>query len=112
MCSFLNVKNTCIWCQSAQFIWAETETTAEFQINSISVVTFSINNNIKFLENIKQGFKKAISWNKYRSEVTTQPKINNVDYVIDPKFSNINGMFILTFKGGKNDPKRDCFDKY
>ena len=38
------------------------------------VVTLFINENMKFLENIKQGFKRTISWNKYRSEVTTQPK--------------------------------------
>ena len=38
------------------------------------VVTLFINENMKFLENIKQGFKRTISWNKYRSEVKTQPK--------------------------------------
>ena len=31
----------------------------------VPVVALSINDNIKFLENIKQGFKKIISWNKY-----------------------------------------------
>ena len=31
----------------------------------VPVVTLSVNDNIKFLENIKQGFKKTISWNKY-----------------------------------------------
>ena len=45
------------------------------QINSAKlyapVVTSHINNNLKFLESIKQGFKKIISWNKYRSEITT-----------------------------------------
>ena len=40
----------------------------------VPVFTLSINDNIKFLENIKQGFKRAISWNNYRSEITAQPK--------------------------------------
>ena len=40
----------------------------------VPVVTLSINDNIKFLENIKQGFKRTISWNKYKSEITTQSK--------------------------------------
>ena len=40
----------------------------------LSVVALSINNNMKFLENIKQGFKGTTSWNKYRSEITTQHK--------------------------------------
>ena len=54
-----------------------TETTgATFQINNaklyVPVVTLSINDDIKILENIKQGFKRTISWKKYRSEITTQ----------------------------------------
>ena len=40
-------------------------TSATFQINNaklyVPVVTLSINDNIKFLENIKQGFKRTIS---------------------------------------------------
>ena len=53
-------------------------TGATCQINNaklyVPVVTLSINNNIKLLENIKQGFKRTISWNKYRSDIKTQPK--------------------------------------
>ena len=37
------------------------------------VVTLSIDD-IKFLENVKQGFKRTISCSKYRSEITTQQK--------------------------------------
>ena len=59
-------------------------TGATFQINKVKlyvpVVTLSINDNIKFIENIKQGFKKAVFWDKYRSERTAQP----IDYLIDP----------------------------
>ena len=39
-------------------------------------VTMSINDNIKFLGNIKQGFKRTFSWSKYRSEITAQPENN------------------------------------
>ena len=56
-----------------------------FQINNaklyVPVVTFSINDNIIFLENIKQGFKRTIPWKKYRSKIITQQKNNNLDYV-------------------------------
>ena len=51
------------------------KTSGTFQLNNAKlytpVVTFSINDNIKFIENIKQGFKRTIYWNKYRSEITT-----------------------------------------
>ena len=91
-------------------------TSATFQINNaklyVPVVTLSINDNIKFLENIKQGFKRTISWNKYRSEITTQPKNNNFDYLIDPTFRNINRLFVLSIKNGDNDPTRNSFNKY
>ena len=51
-------------------------------------------------------------WNKYRSEITTQTKNNNLDYLIEPTFRNINRMFILSFKNGNDDSARDSFGKY
>ena len=58
-------------------------TATTFQINNsklyVPVVILSINNNIKFLENIKQGSKRTISWNQYRSEITTQKKLKKID---------------------------------
>ena len=60
---------------------------------------------------MKQGFKATISWNKYKLEITAQPKNNNVDYMIDPTFWNIKRMFILSFKNRDNDPARRFFDK-
>ena len=71
-----------------------------------------INDNIEFLENIKQGFKRTISWNKYRSEIATRPKNNNLDYLIDPTFRNMNRLFVLSSKNGDNDPTRYSFNKY
>ena len=76
-----------------------------------TVVTLSINDNTKFLEKIKQDFKRTISWNKYRPEITTQPKYNNLDYLIDPTFININRL-VFSFKNGNDDPTRNPFDKY
>ena len=64
----------------------------------LQVVTFSIKNEHWILKNIKQGFKKAVSWNKYISEITTQPKTNNLDYMMTPTF--------ILFKNDFNDPTR------
>ena len=91
-------------------------TGAAFQINNaklyVPVVTLSINDNMKFLENKKQGFKRTISWNKYRSEITTQTKNNNLDYLIHPTFRNINRLFALSFKNGDYDPTRNYLVRY
>ena len=101
--------------EKVEYKVATTTNSATFQINNVKlyvpVVSLSINDN-KRLENIKQGFKRTISWNKYRSEVTTQPKNNNLDYLIDPAFRNINRLFVFSFKNGKNDPTRNYFEKY
>ena len=63
-------------------------TGTKFQINNaklfVPVATLSINDNIRFLKSIKLGFKRAISWNKYISEITRQTKNNNLEYLIDP----------------------------
>ena len=87
---------------------------ATCQINNaklyVPVVTLSINGNIKFLENAKQGFKRTIPWNKYRSGKTTQSKDNNSQYLIDPTLSNINRLFLLLFTNDDDDPARDSFE--
>ena len=35
-----------------------------------------------------------------------------MNYLIDPTFRSINRLFLLSFKNGDNDPKRNSFDKY
>ena len=94
-----------------------TETTGvKFQINNakryVSVVTLSINDNIKLLKNIKQGFKRTISWSKYKSEITAQTKNNNLDYLIDPTVRKIKRSFALSFKNSNDDSTRDFCDDY
>ena len=72
---------------------------ATFQINNaklyVRVVNLSLNDNIPLLKNIKKGFKLTVSWRKYRSKIKKQTKDNNLDYMIDPVFRNINRLFVL-----------------
>ena len=66
----------------------------EFQITDttlyVPVVTLSKENDIKLLDQLKLGFKRTIKRNKYRSQMTMQPENNNLDYLIDPTFTNFN----------------------
>ena len=78
----------------------------------VSVLTLSKNDNIKFLEYFKQGFRRAITWNKYRSQIRTEPKSNDLDCMIDLTFKNINRSFFLSFENGDDDPARNSFDEY
>ena len=94
---------------------ATERTGATFQTNNaihyVPVVPQSINDNIKFIENIKKGYKRTNSWNKYKSEITTEKKHTNLDDLIDPTCRNINRLFVLSFKNGNDDPTSDSFDE-
>ena len=72
----------------------------------VLVVTLSINDSIKFLDSIKQGLNRTMSRNKFRFNITTQPKNNNLDYLIDPIFRNINRLLVLSFKNGNDSNER------
>ena len=63
----------------------------------VPVVKLSKENDIKLLEQLKSGFKRTIKWNKYRSQITVQPQSNNLNYLIDPTFTNVNRLFVLSF---------------
>ena len=75
-------------------------TALEFQITDtkldVPVVILSKENNIKVLEKLKSEFKKNIKWNKYRSQMTIQNNNNNLNYLIDPTFTNVNRLFLLS----------------
>ena len=45
----------------------------------VLVVNFSIIDSITFLDKMKQWFNRDVPWNKYRPEITTQHKNNNLD---------------------------------
>ena len=75
----------------------------------ILVVTLSKENDIKLLEQLKPGFKRTVKWNKYRSQMTVQSNNNNLNYLIDPTFTNVNRLFVLPFQriAGENNTKKD-----
>ena len=56
--------------------------------------------------------EEKIYWNKYKCEIATQTKNNNLAYLTDPTFQNINRLFILSLKNGNNDSARNSFEKY
>ena len=74
----------------------------------VPVVTLSAEDDNKRLEQLKTGFKRTIKWNKYRSEISNQAKNNNLNYLIDPTFTNVNRLVVLTFE---NEDDRTSFSK-
>ena len=57
---------------------------------------------INFFGELKTGFKRTINWNKCRSEMLNQAANNNLNYLIDPTFTNVNRLFVLSFEN-END---------
>ena len=76
------------------------------------VVTLSKENDTKLLEQLKTGFKWTIKWKKYRSPITVQPKNNNLNYLIDPTFTNLNKLFVLPFTRTDIHDYRNVFSNY
>ena len=66
-------------------------------------------NGKRLLEQLRTGFKRTIKWNKYRSEMTNQAKSNNLNYLIDPTFTKLNRLFVLSFE---NENNKTSFLKY
>ena len=75
----------------------------------VPVVTLSTKDDNKLFQQLKTGPERTIKWNKYRSEMSNQTKNNNLNYLIDPTFSKVNRLFVLSFE---NDLDRTSFSKY
>ena len=78
----------------------------------VPVVTLSKEDDIKLLEQLKSGFKRTIKWNKCRSKMTIQPQNNDLNYLIDPIFMNVNRLFVLSFPRNNNTDSRYYFSNY
>ena len=92
--------------------------TAKFKIEHtklyVPVSPLSKENDTKLLEQLKAGFKRTIKWNKYRSQTTIQPQNNNLNYLVDPAFTNVNRLFVLSFQSiaGENNTTKDYRDSF
>ena len=80
----------------------------------VPVVTLSKQNDTKLLEKLKLGLKRTIKWNTCRSQITIQPQNNKLNYLIDPTFTNVNRLFVLSFQriAGENNTTKDYRDSF
>ena len=68
----------------------------------VPVVTLSTKDNEKLLQQLKSGFKKTISWNKYESSIKTFAQNRYLNYLSNPSFQGANRLFVLSFES-END---------
>ena len=64
----------------------------------VPVVTLSTQDNAKLLPQLKSGFKKTMSWNKYLSKPTLLARNRILNHLIEPSFQAVNRLFVLALE--------------
>ena len=75
----------------------------------VPVVILSTQENTKFLQQLKSGFKRVINWNKYLSKPELLVQNQNLNHLVEPSFQGVNRLFVLAFE---NDDDRTSDDKH
>ena len=65
----------------------------------VPVVTLSTEENAKLLQQLKSGFKRAISWNICLSKPELIRRNPNLNHLVEPSFQGVNRLFVLAFEG-------------
>ena len=91
-------------------------TSATFKLTDtklyVSVLTLSKENYKKLLEQLKSGFKRAVKWNKYISQITIHSQNNNLNYLIDSTFNTFYRLLVFSFVRNAEGDRRDYFSYY
>ena len=69
----------------------------------------STQDNPKLLPQLKSGFKRTISWNKYLANPELLAQIANLNHLIEPSFQGVYGLFVLAFE---NDAQKISDKRY
>ena len=75
----------------------------------VPVVTFSTQDHAKLLPQLKSGFKRTISWNKYLAKPELLAQNANLNHLIEPSFQGVNRLFVLAFE---NNDQRTSNKRY
>ena len=75
----------------------------------VPVVTLQTQYQNQLYKDLKTGISVNFTWSKYRSQMINQTATNNLNFLIDPTFKNINRLFVLAFP---NEEDRRSFSKY
>ena len=75
----------------------------------VPIVTLSTQENTKFLQQLKSGFKRVINWNKYLSKPELLAQNPNLNHFVEPSFQGVNRLFVLAFE---NDDDRRSYNEY
>ena len=63
----------------------------------VPVVILQTDDQNQFYKKLKTGISIDFPWSKYRSQMINQTATNNLNFLIDPTFNNVNRLFVLAF---------------
>ena len=75
----------------------------------VPVVTLSTEDNVKLLQQLKSGFKRTISYNKFKTIALTERPNQYLDYSIDSIFQKVYIPFVSLFE---NNANRTSYNRY
>ena len=75
----------------------------------VPIVTLSIQDNEKLLPQLKSGFKRKISWNKYLAKPELLVQNTNLNYLIKSSSQRVHRLFVLEFE---NDEQKTSNKRY
>ena len=75
----------------------------------VPVVTLSTQENTKYFQQLKSGFKRVINWNKYLSKPELLAQNPSLNHLVEPSFQGVNRLFVFAFE---DDAQRTAHDSY
>ena len=89
-------------CKSSSYIYNNRN-------KSLCSSSLSTQDNAKLLPQLKSGFKRTISWNKYLGKPELLARNRNLNHLIETSFQGLNRLFVLAFE---NDDQRISSKRY
>ena len=105
---FLTWSSTCVILSTNNANQDATFAITDTKLN-VHVVTLSTQENSKFLQQLKSGFKRVVNWNNYLSKPELLLQNENLNHLVEPSFQGVNRLFVLAFE---NDNHRICTRRY
>ena len=78
----------------------------------VPVVTLSTQDNAKLLPQLKSGFKRTISWNKYLPKPELLAQNKNLNHLTELSFQGVNRLFVLAFEHDNDKDQRISNKRY
>ena len=100
--SLTNCEVSLFLTQSSTYVITNSTGNVDFELKDakqyVPVITLSIQDNTKLLEELKSGLSRTINWKKYQSNPKAYKRKRYLNHLVDPSFQEANRIFVLSFE--------------